>query len=103
MYRLPAASTATPNGPLSCALVAAPPSPAYPGRSVARHGRNRPVGRDLAHHRGIAVRHEHVARRVHRDAHRETELRRGRRSAVSGISGAPVAREAGQRAARHPL
>ena len=30
MYRLPAASTATPWGPFNCALAAGPPSPEYP-------------------------------------------------------------------------
>ena len=67
-----------------------------PGRSAACHGGDGSVGGDLAHHRGIPVRHEDVARRIDRDAHREAQLRRGRRSAVAGIAGASVAREAGQ-------
>ena len=49
-----------------------------PGCSAACHGGDRSVGGDLAHHRGIPVRHEDVARRIDRDAHREAQLRRER-------------------------
>ena len=99
-YTLPAASAATPEGKLSWASAAGPPSPANPPLPGARQRRDRTRRVDAAHAMVPGLRNVHVARRVRRDPGRRVELGLGRRPAVPCEPPLPGARQRRDRTRR---
>ena len=98
MYRLPAESTATPQGASNSALVAGPLSPLKPARPVSRHGGDHSV-RDLADAVVTGVGDVQVAGGIHGDAVGIIQLGAGGRAAVAADSLDPVSRHGGD----HPI
>ena len=89
----PALSTATPEGPLSSALVAAMPSPLYPTCPVARHRANQArAGAHLPNAVVAGVSDVDVPGAVHRNTSRPVEFRAGCRDAIAVVPASTIAR-----------